>query len=236
MKKFFVLLAVAMCFTGFYSCENNDEEDNQNNPPVQNYLTNVNIEKLKAISGFSREGIDSLMNANSYSLMDSIQTSGMNILMYATDAPSQSDIMYLIYTMNGNVLGTSYAIEKSKASESMTTHKEFSSIARTYADGIGTYEYSAGIADKAQQQTSYTDDTEYFQSLENAINESDFSAGLEIYVIDMIMIQNMMTFTEMEGEQIYGVSLTYLNMGAIYGKTNIEPQDIFRELLLKRKK
>lgn len=118
----------------------------------------------------------------------------------------------------------------------MTTHKEFSSIARTYADGIGTYGYSAGIADKAQQQTSYTDDTEYFQSLENAINESDFSAGLEIYVIDMIMIQNMMTFTEMEGEQIYGVSLTYLNMGAMYGKTNIEPQDIFRELLLKRKK
>lgn len=236
MKKFFVLLAVAMCFTGFYSCENNDDEGNQNNPPVQNYLTDVNIEKLKAISGFSREEIDSLMNANSYSLADSLQDSGMDIFIYTTNAASQSDIMYLIYTMNGNVLGTSYAIEKSKASESMTTHKEFSSIARTYADGIGTYGYSAGIADKAQQQTSYTDDTEYFQSLENAINESDFSAGLEIYVIDMIMIQNMMTFTEMEGEQIYGVSLTYLNMGAMYGKTNIEPQDIFRELLLKRKK
>lgn len=236
MKKFFVLLAAAMCFAGFYSCENNDDEGNQNNPPVQNYLTDVNIEKLKAISGFSREEIDSLMNANSYSLADSLQDSGMDIFIYTTNAASQSDIMYLIYTMNGNVLGTSYAIEKSKASESMTTHKEFSSIARTYADGIGTYGYSAGIADKAQQQTSYTDDTEYFQSLENAINESDFSAGLEIYVIDMIMIQNMMTFTEMEGEQIYGVSLTYLNMGAMYGKTNIEPQDIFRELLLKRKK
>ena len=176
------------------------------------------------------------MNANSYSLADSLQDSGMDIFIYTTNAASQSNITYMIYTMNGNVLGTSYAIEKSKASESMTTHKEFSSIARTYADGIGTYEYSAGIADKAQQQTSYTDDTEYFQSLENAINESDFSAGLEIYVIDMIMIQNMMTFTEMEGEQIYGVSLTYFNMGAMYGKTNIEPQDIFRELLLKRKK
>ena len=230
MKKFFVLLVAAMCFTGFYSCENNDDEGNQNNPPVQNYLTDVSIEKLKAISGFS------LMNANSYSLADSLQDSGMDIFIYTTNAASQSNITYMIYTMNGNVLGTSYAIEKSKASESMTTHKEFSSIARTYADGIGTYEYSAGIADKAQQQTSYTDDTEYFQSLENAINESDFSAGLEIYVIDMIMIQNMMTFTEMEGEQIYGVSLTYFNMGAMYGKTNIEPQDIFRELLLKRKK
>ena len=229
MKKFFVLLVAAMCFTGFYSCENNDDEGNQNNPPVQNYLTDVSIEKLKAISGF-------LMNANSYSLADSLQDSGMDIFIYTTNAASQSNITYMIYTMNGNVLGTSYAIEKSKASESMTTHKEFSSIARTYADGIGTYEYSAGIADKAQQQTSYTDDTEYFQSLENAINESDFSAGLEIYVIDMIMIQNMMTFTEMEGEQIYGVSLTYFNMGAMYGKTNIEPQDIFRELLLKRKK
>ena len=234
MKKFFVLLVAAMCFTGFYSCENNDDEGNQNNPPVQNYLTDVSIEKLKAISGF--EEIDSLMNANSYSLADSLQDSGMDIFIYTTNAASQSNITYMIYTMNGNVLGTSYAIEKSKASESMTTHKEFSSIARTYADGIGTYEYSAGIADKAQQQTSYTDDTEYFQSLENAINESDFSAGLEIYVIDMIMIQNMMTFTEMEGEQIYGVSLTYFNMGAMYGKTNIEPQDIFRELLLKRKK
>ena len=55
MKKFFVLLVAAMCFTGFYSCENNDDEGNQNNPPVQNYLTDVSIEKLKAISGFSRE-------------------------------------------------------------------------------------------------------------------------------------------------------------------------------------
>ena len=52
MKKFFVLLVAAMCFTGFYSCENNDDEGNQNNPPVQNYLTDVSIEKLKAISGF----------------------------------------------------------------------------------------------------------------------------------------------------------------------------------------
>lgn len=236
MKKFFMFLAAAMCFTGFYSCENNDDEGNQNNPPVQNYLTDVSIEKLKAISGFSREEIDSLMNANSYSLADSLQDSGMDIFIYTTNAASQSNITYMIYTMNGNVLGTSYAIEKSKASESMTTHKEFSSIARTYADGIGTYEYSAAIADKAQQQTTYTDDAEYLQSVENAINESDFSAGLELYIIDMIMIQNMITFTEEEGTQIYGVALTYFNMGAMYGKTNIEPQDIFRELLLKRKK
>ena len=57
MKKFFMFLAAAMCFTGFYSCENNDDEGNQNNPPVQNYLTDVSIEKLKAISGFySTEG------------------------------------------------------------------------------------------------------------------------------------------------------------------------------------
>ena len=28
MKKFFVLLVAAMCFTGFYSCENNDDEGN----------------------------------------------------------------------------------------------------------------------------------------------------------------------------------------------------------------
>ena len=41
MKKFFVLLVAAMCFTGFYSCENNDDEGNQNNPPVQNYLTDA---------------------------------------------------------------------------------------------------------------------------------------------------------------------------------------------------
>ena len=230
MKKFFMFLAAAMCFTGFYSCENNDDEGNQNNPPVQNYLTDVSIEKLKAISGFSREEVDSLMNANSYSLADSIQESGTNMLMYSTEG----NTMYIIYMIEGQVFGTSYVVSEPHAKTGVSKHKEMSLIAKNYAEKNQDIVYSAAILDINEEESYYDTDIEYFNALELIADKPEFVAGMEEYYInintDNDVMRNMLTVGPNENNYI--AMLTYLNANFKSVKSDVQFQGMFIKTLL----